>query len=365
MADNAAGEHEHESPSFVESVKEKISETFHKDDSSSSESDCEGKKSSPVSDVKDKIYRLFGRERPVHKLLGGGKGIRILICVQVVDELIKIILTVLAQAVRFRIAVYRNSHVHCQDKKVSGGVVGFATLIWVLFELVEYHLLTLVCHTLILALAVLFLWSNASSFINKSAPRFPEVVLPEDIVLGVASALRIEINRALVILRSIALGKDLKKFLAVIAGLWVLSILGSCWNFLTLLYTGFILLHTVPYIYDKYEDKVDAFGEKAEAEIKKQYAVFNVKTSSLSTPLPPLLMIEVVPEGGVAVEAVAATEAQMAEVGHPTTYPNNHKLILLGHLIYHLGPLLPLGISKSPGPKAPHVLIPPPHGLPH
>ncbi|KAL8232098.1 hypothetical protein R6Q57_001876 [Mikania cordata] len=182
MADNAAGEHEHESPSFVESVKEKISETFHKDDSSSSESDCEGKKSSPVSDVKDKIYRMFGRERPVHKLLGGGKAADIFMW---------------------------------KDKKVSGGVVGFVTLIWVLFELVEYHLLTLVCHTLILALAVLFLWSNASSFINKSAPRFPEVVLPEDIVLSVASALRIEINRALVILRSIALGKNLKKFLAV------------------------------------------------------------------------------------------------------------------------------------------------------
>ncbi|GJZ83137.1 hypothetical protein Tco_0648310, partial [Tanacetum coccineum] len=33
----------------------------------------------------------------------------------------------------------------------------------------------------------------------------------------------------------------------------------------------------VPYLYDKYEDKVDAFGEKAEAEIKKKYAVFSVK----------------------------------------------------------------------------------------
>lgn len=54
-----------------------------------------------------------------------------------------------------------------RNKKISGGVLGFATAIWVLFELVEYHLLTLVCHVLILALAVLFLWTNASNFINK------------------------------------------------------------------------------------------------------------------------------------------------------------------------------------------------------
>ncbi|KAF5790528.1 hypothetical protein HanRHA438_Chr09g0395961 [Helianthus annuus] len=248
MADNVAGEHEqHEhEQSFVESVTEKITETFHKDDSS--DSDGEAKKSSPVSDLKDKVYRLFGRERPVHKVLGGGK------------DPADIFLW--------------------KDKKVSAGVLGFATVIWVLFELVEYHLLTLVCHTLILALAVLFLWSNAASFINKSAPKFPEVALPEDIVLGVASAIRTEINTGLAILRNIASGKDLKKFLAVIAGLWVLSILGSCWNFLTLLYTSFVLLHTVPYLYDRYEDKVDAYAEKAEAEIKKQYAVFNVKVLS-------------------------------------------------------------------------------------
>lgn len=41
------------------------------------------------------------------------------------------------------------------------------------------------------------------------------------------------------------------------------------------LLTVFVLLHTVPVLYDKYEDKVDAFAEKAEAEIKKHYAVFN------------------------------------------------------------------------------------------
>nr|KAJ0188106.1 hypothetical protein LSAT_V11C900479880 [Lactuca sativa] len=254
MADNVAGEHEKED-SFVESVKDKISETFHKDDSSSSsDSDNEGKKSSSVSDVKDKIYRLFGREKPVHKLLGGGKRMHIFSC-------------------SADIFLWK-------DKKVSAGVLGFATLIWVLFELVEYHLLTLVCHTLILALAVLFLWSNAASFINKSPPKFPEVNLPEDIVLGVASALRVEINKAFEVLRCIASGKDLKKFLGVVAGLWVLSIVGSCWNFLTLFYICFVLLHTLPYLYDKYEDKVDAFGEKAEAEIKKQYAVFSVKVLS-------------------------------------------------------------------------------------
>lgn len=91
----------------------------------------------------------------------------------------------------------------------------------------------------------------------------------------------------------------------VIAGLWALSLVGSCCNILTLLYickesrcsllplrckivfirlifvslleTAFVLLHTVPVLYEKYEDQVDAYSEKTWIEIKKQYAVLDEK----------------------------------------------------------------------------------------
>ncbi|CAN1300492.1 Reticulon-like protein B1, partial [Linum perenne] len=253
--------HEKKEDSVVESLMDKISEKIHGgDDSSSDHGHYDNAKKSAAPDspssMKSKIYRLFGRERPVHKVLGGGKPADVFL--------------------------WRN-------KKISTGVLGGATAAWVLFELLEYHLLTLVCHGLILALAVLFLWSNACTFINKSPPRIPEVHIPEDPVLQLVSALRIEINRGLGSIRDIASGKELKKFLVVIAGLWFLSIVGSWCNFLTLFYIGnllgllcsvFVLLHTVPVIYEKYEDKVDAFGEKAWIEIKKQYAVFDEKVLS-------------------------------------------------------------------------------------
>lgn len=54
-----------------------------------------------------------------------------------------------------------------RNKKVSAGVLGGATATWVLFELLQYHLLTLVCHILVGVLAVLFLWSNAHTIIHK------------------------------------------------------------------------------------------------------------------------------------------------------------------------------------------------------
>ncbi|XP_010544774.1 PREDICTED: reticulon-like protein B6 [Tarenaya hassleriana] len=236
-----------------ESLLEKIAEKIHDHDSSSSSDSDNEKMESPMA-VKDKIYRLFGREKPVHKVFGGGKPADVLLW---------------------------------RDKKLSAAVLGTATAIWVLFELVEYHLLSLVCHILILALSVLFLWSNAHSFINKSPPQIPEIHLHEEHFLLVASALRNEVNQAFTVLRDIALGRDLKKFLMVVAGLWVISVVGSWCHFLTLIYICFVLLHTVPVLYEKHEDKVDPMAEKAFVELKKQYGVLDEKVLS-KIPIGPL-----------------------------------------------------------------------------
>ncbi|KVH95363.1 reticulon-like protein B1 [Cynara cardunculus var. scolymus] len=236
-------DHEDSKPeSFMEKITEKIH--GHKDDSSSSsDSDDDSK----ISAIKSKVFRLFGREKPVHNVFGGGKPADVLLW---------------------------------KDKKVSGGLLGGVTLIWFLFEVLEYHFLTLVCHSIILTLAIFFLWSNASTFINKSPPKIPHVVIPEKPLMQIVSALRIEINRGFAVIRDIASGKDLKKFLSVIAGLWFVSIIGSCYNFLTLIYIIFVVLFSVPVIYDKYEDKIDPLAEKAWIEIKKQYAVLDKKVLS-------------------------------------------------------------------------------------
>ncbi|XP_016556461.2 reticulon-like protein B4, partial [Capsicum annuum] len=124
-----------------------------------------------------------------------------------------------------------------RNKKISIRFLGGVTTIWVLFEVVEYHLLTLLCQGLIIALAGLFLWSNNSTFIHKSAPHILKVHIPEKLVLEFASALRNEVNRALAVLREIAARKDLKIFFMVIVGLWIASILGGCCDFLTLFYS--------------------------------------------------------------------------------------------------------------------------------
>lgn len=228
-----------------ESVIEKVHD--HKSSSSSSSSSSDSDDDSKLSSIKSNVFRLFGREKPVHKVFGGGKPADLFLW---------------------------------RDKKVSGGVLGGATAIWLLFEVLEYNLLTLICHGLILSISILFLWSNASTFIKKSEPKIPKIYIPEEAFMQTVTMARIEINRGFATLHDISSGKDLKKFLLVIAGLWIASIIGSCCNFLTLLYTLIVLGFTVPVIYEKYEDKIDPIGEKAWIEIKKQYAVLDEKVLS-------------------------------------------------------------------------------------
>ncbi|KAI0496932.1 hypothetical protein KFK09_023258 [Dendrobium nobile] len=167
-----------------------------------------------------------------------------------------------------------------RNKKISATGLTVATAIWILFELLDYHVLTLAAYGLIIVLAILFLWSNATTFISKSPPRIPEVSIPEDLALNVALSLRYEINKTFAVLRDVVSGRDLKKFLAVIVGLWILSTVGSSCSFLTLFYIVFVLLHTVPVLYEKYEDKVDFYWDKATAELEKHCSVIHAKVMS-------------------------------------------------------------------------------------
>ncbi|KAG2312294.1 hypothetical protein Bca52824_023851 [Brassica carinata] len=67
-----------------------------------------------------------------------------------------------------------------KNKKMSGGVLGGATVAWLLFELMEYHYAT-------------------------SPPKIPEVHIPEEPLLQFASGLRIEINRGFSALHDICI----------------------------------------------------------------------------------------------------------------------------------------------------------------
>ncbi|KAJ0574046.1 hypothetical protein HanLR1_Chr06g0217671 [Helianthus annuus] len=166
---------------------------------------------------------LFGRRKPLHAALGSGKTADILLW---------------------------------RQKQMSGAILVSATVIWLLFERIGYHLLPFLCHFLILTLAILFLWSNLSSFINKSPPKFPDIRLSQEMCDCIALLLKDQINEGCLYLREMTTGRDIKRFLTVIFTLWVVSVIGV-----------FVVLLTAPLLYERNENLVDAYGEKAGNEI--------------------------------------------------------------------------------------------------
>ncbi|XP_057525932.1 reticulon-like protein B8 [Amaranthus tricolor] len=217
---------------LMNNILETISEGIHKQNSGSF---FEEEVSRPVS---SQFNRLFGRRDPLHKVLGGGKSADVLL--------------------------WRN-------KKISGSVLAGATATWVIFEWLNYNFLSLVCFSLAACMLVEFLWSNASGFINRSQAEVPQVQLPEEWFGNVGLAIGREINHTLRFLQNIARGGSLKPFILVVSALVAAAIIGSWCNFLTVIYLGFFAAHTLPVLYEKYEDEVDGFIDKVLNRVTHHY----------------------------------------------------------------------------------------------
>ncbi|KAB1209667.1 Reticulon-like protein B8 [Morella rubra] len=231
--------------------------------------------------VSSQFNRLFGRQKPVHHILGGGKSADVLL--------------------------WRN-------KKISAGVLTAATAIWVLFEWLNYHFLTLVFFALLLGMLVQFIWSNASGLFNRSQSKVPHLVLPKDMFVNVAISIGAEVNRALGFLQDVACGGNIKQFLVVVASLCAAAVIGSWCNFMTVLklnearrfkygekslrppnygvnvtlrvqtikfftlslrtikiHQCFVAAHTLPVLYERYEDQVDSFVYSVIGKVQNHY----------------------------------------------------------------------------------------------
>ncbi|KAI4363903.1 hypothetical protein MLD38_020066 [Melastoma candidum] len=189
-------------------------------------------------DVAGQLNKLFNRQKSIHRLFGGGKSADLLL--------------------------WRN-------KKASGGALTGATVVWILFEWLNYQFLTLICFALILGMTVQFLWSNASGLLKRSPSDVPRIVLPKELFVNVAVSAGSYLNQALGFLQDVALGGDLKQFLVVVGCLFAAAVISTWFNFITVFFIGFVAVHTLPVLYEKNEDKFDNFINRALGQLQHRY----------------------------------------------------------------------------------------------
>ncbi|CAH1416943.1 unnamed protein product [Lactuca virosa] len=184
--------------------------------------------------------KLFGRERSVHSLLGGGQVANLLL--------------------------WRN-------KSLSAAILLGITMIWFLFEVVEYNFVSLICHISILVMLIVFLTYTAAKFANWDLPDIHEITIQESAFRWLYR----KVNWVLLRFYEISSGENFIEFFLVIGSLWMISVLGSYFSSLNLLFFCFICLGTLPVLYEQYEQEVDRLIRKGSKDAKKVLKKFDSK----------------------------------------------------------------------------------------
>ncbi|KAG0468235.1 hypothetical protein HPP92_017563 [Vanilla planifolia] len=143
----------------------------------------------------------LGERRSVHQMLGGG----------LVADVI----------------LWRRRH-------VTIGILVGASAAWVIFKVSKYTLLSLVSRVLLLLLSILFVWAKAAGILNRPPPPISKLHISEKVKNEAADFLQSKINNLFSHGHDVALGRDSKLFYKVSACLWLISVISSWTDFLTL-----------------------------------------------------------------------------------------------------------------------------------
>ncbi|XP_052179313.1 reticulon-like protein B9 [Diospyros lotus] len=192
----------------------------------------------------ERMGKNFGRERPVHDILGGRK---------VADVLL------------------------WRDKRVSAAILLTISTIWFLFEVVEYNFVTLLCHITITTMLLIFIWCMGADIFKWPPPRIPDVILDDSSFREVAAVWHAKLNHFFRKCFDVACGNDFRHFILALGCLWIVSVIGNYVSTLNLLFVGCVSLLTLPYLYERYEEEVDHLVGKANRQIRKSYKKFDAE----------------------------------------------------------------------------------------
>ncbi|TVU36473.1 hypothetical protein EJB05_18409 [Eragrostis curvula] len=197
-------------------------------------------------DFPGRTCRLFGDQRSLHDLLGGGTVAGVMISVGAVAG----------------VMLWRR-------KDVAGRLLVLVAASWVLFYCVPgYTLLSFVSQVLMILLTVLFVWAKAARLLNRPPPPIPLIKVSAESMSEVAETVGNYMNKILQDFENIALGKDSSLFYKVAVVLLLTSIVGRLTNLITLVYISLLIALTMPALLEKTEEHIARFLNKASTHIQ-------------------------------------------------------------------------------------------------
>ncbi|KAK9030432.1 hypothetical protein V6N11_031859 [Hibiscus sabdariffa] len=165
-------------------------------------------------------------------------------------------------------------------KKVSATVLLVSTATWTLLQVYQFNFITVVSWLAIFILASLFLWGNILRLLGKEPPKVSNLEFSEQTTMEISNTSRTVMEDVLRWMFRVTVEENWFVFARTLAGLLLLSYVGTLFDFLTLVYIGITTLMTVPGIYMKYGDQIKRHGERVKGEMRRFYEMFDEKVSS-------------------------------------------------------------------------------------
>ncbi|XP_076914515.1 reticulon-like protein B9 [Bidens hawaiensis] len=166
-----------------------------------------------------------------------------------------------------------------RNTRLSASVLLGVTVVWSLFELYEYNFVSLVCHITMAAMLIIYATYTMAKYTQWDLPDFEEITIPESMFKWLYR----KSNIVLLKFYYTASGEDLVRFLSTMAILWTISIIGSHFSSLNLIYLCFLCVGTLPALYVRHESEVDYLVSKAIKDAKRLLEQFN---SSILSKIP-------------------------------------------------------------------------------
>ncbi|KAK4488361.1 hypothetical protein RD792_004120 [Penstemon davidsonii] len=152
-----------------------------------------------------------------------------------------------------------------------------ATAIWTLMQIYHYTFLTLLSYVGMAVFTCLFFWANVHRLLKRETPDLSGIGISEQTAIDTANLIRKRIDEVVRLMFHVSVEREWFLSGGVVAALYLLSLVASYFDFLTLCYIGLVGGLTIPVIYMKNEHKIKDLGEKSRVKSRSVYATMEDK----------------------------------------------------------------------------------------
>ncbi|XP_059459164.1 reticulon-like protein B13 [Corylus avellana] len=156
-------------------------------------------------------------------------------------------------------------------KKQSVLVLLIATATWVLMGVYHFNFITVISWAIMFVVVLLFLWANILKLLGKDPPEVSGLEISEQRAFEMANMIRAWMEEGIRWMFRVSAEREWYVFAGTVAGLGLLSYVGTLNDLLTLIYTGIVMGMTVPVLYMKYEDNIKRHGERVKGQARRFY----------------------------------------------------------------------------------------------